>query len=93
MRVLSLEDFQGRAGERFTVDHDGAKIALVLTRVVPLPQSARDGEPFRLDWSGPAEPLLPQGIYLFSGTDQPFEMFIVPVGVDAEGARYEAIFN
>jgi hypothetical protein len=93
MRALSLDDFQGRAGETYRIDHQGVDLALVLTRVAPLPPSAREGDAFRLDWLGPPEPALPQGIYSFYASGESFDIFIVPVGRDEEGMRYEAIFN
>ena len=51
-------------------------------------------EPFALLFVGPPEPILPQRIYVFQhpGLGQ-FEIFIVPIGVDGEGTRYEAIFT
>jgi hypothetical protein len=53
----------------------------------------REGGAFRLEWRGPAEPVLDQAIYRFRRGEQSFDMFIVPVGRDAQGTLYEAIFN
>lgn len=49
---------------------------------------------FSLVFSGPANPFLPQRIYLFEH-DQlgAFDLFIVPIGKEQNGFRYEAIFN
>ena len=51
-------------------------------------------ESFSLFLRGPADRVLPQRIYLFE-CDQlgRFEMFIVPIGRDEQGAKYEAAFN
>jgi hypothetical protein len=51
-------------------------------------------EPFSLTFRGPGEPQLEQRTYPVShpalGT---FELFIVPVGRDADGVYYEAVFT
>jgi hypothetical protein len=50
--------------------------------------------PFSIVFLGPLEPVLPQRIYRFEhealGT---FELFIVPIGPDESGMRYEAVFS
>ena len=50
--------------------------------------------PFVATFRGPQEPRLPQRIYRLDhdglGT---LELFLVPVGRDAQGVRYEAIFT
>ncbi|HEX2764455.1 MAG TPA: hypothetical protein VHM92_11535 [Allosphingosinicella sp.] len=93
MRAITLDDFRGRIGETFPVEHEGEEVPLVLSKAVPLPNSARDGQAFRLDWRGPRQPLLAQGIYAFRSGEERLEIFIVPVGEDADGISYEAIFN
>lgn len=51
-------------------------------------------EPFSLLFRGPAEPALPQRIYSFEhDTLGRFELFLVPIGPDEKGMRYEAVFN
>lgn len=51
-------------------------------------------ERFSLFFRGPAKPHLPQSTYSLAhdgmGT---FELFLVPIGPDGEGTRYEAVFN
>jgi hypothetical protein len=50
--------------------------------------------PFSLVFRGPLEPLLPQAIYRFEhDTLDPFEVFIVPIGPDEAGMRYEVVFT
>jgi hypothetical protein len=52
------------------------------------------GESFSLLFRGPLAPQLAQGTYEFAhDAIGAFALFIVPVGADAEGVRYEAIFN
>ncbi len=50
--------------------------------------------PFSLVFRGPTQPVLPQQIYRLAhdGIGE-FDLFLVPIGPDAEGMRYEAIFT
>ena len=51
-------------------------------------------ECFSLLFLGPADRLLPQGSYAFECERVGrFDLFIVPIGRDASGVRYEATFN
>jgi hypothetical protein len=43
---------------------------------------------------GPRTPVLPQRIYrLEHAVMGPLEIFLVPIGPDAEGMRYQAVFT
>jgi len=93
---LTREDFAPRAGERFRVEEAG--VDLVLAETVGL--SAREGnqgpwrEPFTLLFRGPKSPVLPQRIYsLEHEALGRLEIFLVPIGPDEDGMRYEAVFN
>ena len=51
-------------------------------------------EPFAVEFRGPSDPILPQGILKLEHEDLgTMELFLVPVGPDDEGLRYEAVFN
>jgi hypothetical protein len=51
-------------------------------------------ESFSLLFLGPADRLLPQRIYAFECEPLGrFDLFIVPIGRDDTGVRYEAAFN
>lgn len=51
-------------------------------------------ENFALNFTGPANRLLPQGMYWFESEElERFELFIVPVGRDPKGTYYQATFN
>jgi len=93
MRELSLDEFQGREGEAFELVLGEETVPLTLTKVHALRPTGREAGAFTLDWRGPAEPVLPQAIYTLRQGDDLFEMFIVPLGQDREGVRYEAVFN
>ena len=92
MAGYRLEDFS--VGDRFEVDLDGAVQALELIKAEALPGSSREEGGFRLEFRGPFEPILPQAIYALRGDGggEAREIFIVPIGREAEGTRYEAVF-
>lgn len=50
--------------------------------------------PFRLEFVGPLNPIWSQGIYRVVGDGLPeLDIFLVPIGPNGQGMRYEAIFN
>ncbi|HLL31454.1 MAG TPA: hypothetical protein VK403_10695 [Allosphingosinicella sp.] len=93
MRELRLDEFRGREGESFELLLGEETVPFTLTRVQALRDSGREAGAFTLDWRGPSEPVLPQAIYTLRQGEDRFEMFIVPLGQDRDGARYEAVFN
>lgn len=55
---------------------------------------ARQGERFSLVFRGPRENPLPQHTYEFRHAELgSFPLFIVPIGMDADGYLYEAVFT
>lgn len=49
--------------------------------------------PFSLVWRGPRAPILPQRTYRMEhGAIGAFDIFLVPIGPDEQGLRYEAVF-
>jgi hypothetical protein len=70
---------------------DGA-VDLVLVAAQPLSGSVRDGGGFRIEFEGPLQPELAQGIYNFHVGGRPREIFIVPIARTAGAMRYEAVF-
>ncbi|GEM_PF-437476 len=96
--LLTLQHFEDKVGQMFdAMVHGGAvEITLVSAEALPLargPELSRP--PFSLLFLGPAEEFLGQGIQQLShpelGTR---EIFLVPIGRDADGAyRYQAVFN
>ncbi len=52
------------------------------------------GRPFSIVFRGPRDILLPQQIYRVEHDDiGTFDLFLVPIGPDGDGLRYEAVFN
>ena len=49
---------------------------------------------FSIVFAGPPQPILPQGIHTLHHSEmKTVKLFIVPIGQDNEGIRYEAVFN
>jgi hypothetical protein len=90
---LSLADFEGFVGERHEIVFADGTIPIVLEKAEGLPRTMREAGAFRLEWRGPAEPILGQATYRLRRGEQQFDMFIVPVGRDERGTLYEAVFN
>ena len=99
---FTVETFLGAVGDRFTIGSLGAdpiSAELVEARSLGAPHGERaepsgGRAPFALLFRGPREPILPQRIYRLEHDDiGAFDLFLVPVGVEPDGARYEAVFG
>ena len=91
-REMVLSDFSGRIGKMFNVHVAGQIVPLRLEALQELPGSKRPGGSFRLEFIGPLNPQLGQGVFPFLIDTDQFAIFIVPLGRGALGTRYEAIF-
>lgn len=100
---LTISIFSSHLNEIFQLDlGSSALLELELVEVTSLSSGAQGWramqgirrEPFSLVFRGPADPLLKQRIYtLKHETMGTFEIFLVPIGGDAEGCDYQAVFN
>jgi hypothetical protein len=98
---LTCADFTAQAKTIFRVRFDVQDLVeLELSEVTPVRVIETGGansvayENFALLFLGPADRMLPQRIYWFeSATLGRFELFIAPVGGEAKGMRYQALFN
>jgi hypothetical protein len=101
LEQLNFESFAGLVKTNFRVwVDDQDSLDLELCEITPRRVSSTGGsrnltyEQFALEFLGPVDRLLPQRIYSFeSAPIGRFELFIVPVGRDANGTRYQAAFN
>jgi len=89
---IGLDGFSGRVGETFPVEADGRNVDLILEAAEALPGSPRAAGGFRLEFLGPTDPMLGQGVFEFAVGDDRWEIFIVPIARDAAGTRYESVF-
>lgn len=88
-----LAGFAAQCGTAFAVTGlDG--VALELFEATPLDSQAPDARRFSLLFRGPEQPMLPQATYtLEHAVLGALAIFLVPIGRDATGAQYQAIFN
>ena len=96
LRNLTYEVFAKLVNRKVSLVHDSGRLEVQLIECKSLNGDPRGGqrEPFSLTFLGPAQPLLPQRIYTFDfGELGCSDIFIVPIGPDATGMRYEAVFN
>ena len=99
--LLTHASFAPLVGKRFRLQvSDGKKIEVELIEATKLPvhpgrgEQAARREPFSLLFRGPKEFILPQRTYpVEQETLGKAEIFLVPIGPDAVGQRYEAVFN
>jgi hypothetical protein len=96
---FSRTRFENALNETFTVQAFGAQgtaveIALNLIEVTPR-RSPPGNEQFSNLFRGPSDPALGQGLYrVLSPSFGAEDLFLVPVGLDPDGARlYEAFVN
>jgi hypothetical protein len=95
------ERFLPRVGDVFrVVVNDREELRMLLSEVALLVTDDRwDGRtrtPFSLLFHAPAETYAPQAVYRIeceNGEIEPFEAFLVPIGPDRNGMRYEIIFT
>jgi len=88
----ALGDFSGRVDQAYTVSVGGHRLMLTLEAAEELKGSLREAGGFRLQFLGPADPMLDQGIFPFELEAERWELFIVPISRSPEGTRYEAVF-
>lgn len=97
---FTYDDFADRVGEQFRVRlPDEHSLALVLSAVTTGPDAGGSGpdgtvrQQFSLLFRGPGDPQLGQGTWALDHDMMgEIALFLVPIGSDAEGPRYEAAF-
>lgn len=93
---LTLELFTPLVGQDFTIRAADGGIQAELLSATPGTGSAMPGgrEPFLITFRGPTAPRLQQGLHdVAHPTLEPVTIFLVPIGLDDDGATYEAVFN
>jgi hypothetical protein len=92
--ALTHDEFTKHLKKKFQVQVDeNTAVELELTGISELKQYPRQEE-FALEFRGPANMFLGQGIRFFKHEQMgQFEIFIVPIRQDNQGLYYEAVFN
>lgn len=95
--ALRADDFEPHQGTPFRIAGEGGAIEATLIAVVALRGDTVDQAqrpPFSLTFRCPADMAPVQRIYrLEHDTLDPLELFLVPIGPDGEGMRFEAVFS
>ncbi|KAA1417776.1 hypothetical protein F0U44_15915 [Nocardioides humilatus] len=99
---FTYDDFADRTGDEFVArapEGDDTSVALTLAEATVQGVAGGTGpdgstrQQFSLLFRGPAEAQLSQGLWLLEhATMGELALFLVPLGPDAEGPRYEAAF-
>lgn len=96
---FTYDDFTDKVGTEFRLRAPEHELTLVLSGVSEGPAAGGTGpdgtvrQQFALVFRGPADPQLTQGIWeLEHDHFGEIGIFLVPLGPDAEGPRYEAVF-
>lgn len=93
---FSYGAFNACLDQIFTLRQNDASEELRLIQVDRLEQAhaAEGREAFSIVFESVSQQALPQKIYALSHPELgEFELFIVPIGQDANGTRYEAVFS
>jgi hypothetical protein len=93
---LTHSDFAERLHETFRIDLGSSVLELKLVAVDILGKAPEEGRrvPFSAVFRGADEPILPQQIYPLEHPEMGrLEVFLVPIGPDNEGQRYELVFT
>ncbi len=93
----ALGRFEPLVGEVFTISDGTGALEATLLEASNLREAQGHGlrsRQFSLVWRGPPGAVLPQRIYTVSHPALgDMELFLVTLGADAGGARYEAVFT
>lgn len=92
--ILTKEAFAENVNTKFRIPFEASSAAeLELLEVVEARSTSRQQQ-FSVFFRGPLEYILPQGTYHMEHEKMgEIDLFIVPVGRDQDGFRYEAVFN
>jgi hypothetical protein len=88
------DSFQIISGSTVVVQLELISVTTLEQAGTQINEGAHVRPPFSLVFRGPAEVVLPQHIYRIQHAQLgSFDLFLVPIGPDREGMRYEAVFT
>lgn len=94
---FALGDFEPLLGQAFTIGDGTGTLQATLVEASNLREAQGAGTrstQFSLVWRGPPGATLPQRIYTVTHPSLgALELFLVTIGADAQGMRYEAVFT
>jgi len=95
LESFEVGTFASRLGETFQIGADPDWFEMTLIEATALGEGTEGRRaPFSIVLRGPGDRVLPQQIYRVTHEGiAEFELFLVPIGPDREGMRYEAVFG
>jgi hypothetical protein len=91
---LTAEDFRAHLGTRFAVPAGSFECELIEVNDLGAAGAGRLRAPFSLVFRGPLDQYLQQGVQRLEHIALgPLDLFLVPIGPDKAGMRYEAVFG
>ena len=97
LESLDVTSFAGRIGDAFRIAIDDANVLTTrLIEVTPAgaPALTHGRMPFSVVFRSPPGAALPQRIYRLHHDELgALDLFLVPIGPDDDGMRYEAVFS
>ena len=97
MANLTEEEFSKHVGTDFYVKSSEGEVKITLAEVKGYRAASTEEknlERFSLFFAGPADSFLSQQVFhVRHETMGEFDIFLVPIKNDADGFRYEAVFN
>lgn len=98
---LTGADFRPHLNQTFRIHRESSEpLESKLIEVSDVGPGPREGDagtrrrPFSILLRGPVEPVLRQAIYRIEHAEMgALDLFLVPIGPDNQGMRYEAVFN
>lgn len=95
--MQNKQDYEAQLNSNFSIELDDGELNLELVEVRGVVAEKTDtgqAEPFSALFRSESQEGLEQGVYTLKHADQgDITLFIVPVGPDDVGMRYEAIFT
>ena len=93
---VTVETFEGRVGQRFSIQFEDGTLELTLVAVERMPEEWGRGEarePFSITLEEPGGRLLPQATWPLEHDELGrLDVFLVPLEPEGAATRYQAIF-
>jgi hypothetical protein len=96
LQDLTPSSFSEHLNSTFRIQLEGGKSldAELFEVLLHEPHGGPRKQPFSIHFRGPKGAALPQAIYRLEHEKmEPLEVFLVTIGPDEKGMRYEAVFN
>ncbi len=94
LEKLTKKSFDPHLGSSFRLHAEDSAVELRLVECRGLSGARGRREPFSIVFRAPMDTRLPQNTYRLEHDEMgSLDLFMVPIGPDSEGMRYEAVFT